>query len=283
MGSVCILAELFATAARFFTWNSRGLLSSNPERFKSKWALILNILPKVDIFLIQETHGSLEQATVAMAAIEHLFCWWFSPGPVERAGGLLTLVRRSGRAKVTGESFHEIVQGRCHAVELVIKDSSSLTGGSLVIGNIHNDRLSLHEANAVSAFFERHVRRSQRKGPRFLTCLGGDWNFLEPGAVPLSIERLPLSARAEMPSPSRRLQKALSDMILIQSDLPSHFNVRLKSFSSFDRWYFGIPAWFIKNTCVQASLSIDPFQLAKDGVSDHAPVGVLFFSTHIHT
>ena len=192
MGSVCILAELFASSARFFSWNSRGLLSSNPGRFKSKWALILNILPRVDILLIQETHGSFEQCTVVMAAIEHLFCRWFSPGPVERAGGLLTLVRRSGREKVSGETFHEIVQGRCHAVELVIKDSSSLTSGSLVIGNIHNDRRSLHEANAVSAIFERHVRRSQRKGPRFLTCLGWNWNLLEPGAVPLSIERLPL-------------------------------------------------------------------------------------------
>ena len=92
----------------------------------------------------------------------------------------------------------------------------------------------------------------------------------------MSIERLPLSARAELPPPCRRIQKALSQMVLIETDLPSHFNVRLKRFSSLDRWYFALPSWYIRNVTVHASLAMEPLECARDGVSDHSPSGVFF-------
>ena len=47
-------------------------------------------------------------------------------------------------------------------------------------------------------------------------------------------------------------------------------------FSSLDRWYFCIPSWILKNLCTHASLLVDPLRCAREGVSDHAPTGVLF-------
>ena len=73
MGSLCFLADIFAGSARFHSWNSRGLLSADPELFKKKWAVISSLLPQADVLVVQETHGSLQDCKMVMSSIEHAF------------------------------------------------------------------------------------------------------------------------------------------------------------------------------------------------------------------
>ena len=160
--------------------------------------------------------------------------WEFSQGPFSGAADVLTLIRKALCEKIGSISSHLLVPGRVQLVECSSTDSHGNEDGSLAVMNVHNDRLSAEQIDELCEKINLFAKKSRRLGPRFLFFVGGDWNFLAPGDLPVTTEHLPAPAPAEYSAATRRLQKALANLTLITSEDPTHFNARRRYFSVLD-------------------------------------------------
>ena len=108
----------------------------------------------------------------------------------------------------------------------------------------------------------------------------GDFNFLAEGDVPFTVNdpmRKRGSQAGTMNSQTRRLwAEALNHTVECQQDSPTHYNPAADSYSRLDRIYTTLAPWALMCSTCTARIYRDPRSLHLEGISDHAPVQMIF-------
>ena len=187
------------------------------------------------------------------------------------SGGVVTLVRRDVLGYFDFPQSQSLVGGRVLRVSL-LKD-----GCEVVLYNVHNFGLTPAQLHDVSSSLAHDVDAALACPHECSLLVGGDFNFLPTGEVPLSlatpttIASCPAPAEAPL-APHQGLRAQLERLVEIQQSLPTHFCSANSSLSRLDRFYTSVPPWMLTLLKARCSLGFCAKWSHQAGLSDHALV-----------
>ena len=104
-----------AASLALSTWNAHALLHLNPKKRNAKLAALRSYTKDIDIFTLQETHGSEEEMKDAFFWFAKDFYMFFSPSLDRNVGGAVVGVLHS--AFKNPDIHHEqVVRGRVQRI-----------------------------------------------------------------------------------------------------------------------------------------------------------------------
>lgn len=158
---------LFAKGLVITTWNTRALLTPDPDMHFRRWRCVMRLAARSQVVCLQEVHS--DEATMHDAATRLAPTHFATVSACAQhdAGGVMTLVS------------HELADAASAHTEVILRGRMTVTSvrtrhGQLVhFANIHN-----HEVPpwAISALRAR-LRRAAEASPPEYVFLAGDWNF----------------------------------------------------------------------------------------------------------
>ena len=171
-------------ASKQSSWNSRGLLSSDPNIYQRKADRGRKLCSKHDIALFQEVHGNRAAAEVFLDGVDSHAGHFSSNRAMPNKGGLLTCVGFAFLAEITKKlqdqtslsdlydnpDVEDYIAGRVHFVTY-----SWNCGWKLRIINVHFDP-DWRVEKQIQVL--KHIRTRILNPLDGLTIVGGDWNFV---------------------------------------------------------------------------------------------------------
>lgn len=261
---------------RFFTWNTRGLLSRRSGT--AKRAKLHQLLKKADVAFLQETNGSREEMWTALRSLENTFRIYPFPGPYRMQGnkrlydngGLIIVVRRTMLVDSISSLPYSIV-GKFGYVLL------EHLGSSISLFNLHNSNLTHSQTvRAVRTICER-IEFVRPRGLHHFLVFGGDFNFTAPGELiywPTGNHSSHVHDDAEH---GHLWKNALQPLMEVHQPFPTRAGVSWNSphfsLSRIDRCYISMPSMLTPVLKFQSTSLQCPVSLAQTGISDHVPVG----------
>ena len=256
------------------TWNARALLIKDPGKpwkRRAKLRVLERILRSATAVLLQEVHGTEEEAGLAFfpfAAEWHIV---LNLGTDRNTGGTAVFLRKADLKNDCAIQNHNVVKGRVQRTELRADDET------LILWNVHNEKLTAIQTNKAARMLRQDVIDTDRDPVRHSVWCAGDWNFLAPGESQMSIASpVSCTSAADVGSTCSRYQQlwqaVLDLMVEFQQVAPTHFSPASLTCSRIDRIFTSTPGWIVTSVRTRASLCAQPRELHETGISDHAPV-----------
>ena len=248
----------------FCSWNTRALCHRDEQKSRKR-AEALHWHSKGSNFVfIQESHGSSLEVTRVLRRTARDFHMFHSCTGHRSTGGVITLVAKSSVPCADDIAFHPIIPGRVTRCVLARGEFKH------VLWNIHNEKLMPAQMACLIRQLSDDLRDAQYEPLRHVVTVAGDFNFLSQGESPFSLDE------PHVPGQVRRatcqLAKSLSQMTELHQQLPTHYCAKSGCCSRLDRIYSSLPGWALKLCHLTAGIKEDPFDLHKQGISDHAPI-----------
>ena len=273
MGSRATAPTTLKSAPRFsvVTWNARALLTRSVRKRRAKLQVLDRVLHSGDAVLLQELHGTEEEAALALFRYKADWHIELNVGLDRSTGGTAVLIRRSilkANATIMNDT---VVSGRVQRTEICAVDER------LVLWNIHNEKMMANITKETAERLRRDVNDASQDPMKRVVWCAGDWNFLAPGDSQMSIASpTRCTSAADISTPARCNQKVWQDvldlMVEFQQLAPTHFTPSSLMCSRIDRIYTSMPGWILTTVRTGASLLLQPRELHEKGISDHAPV-----------
>ena len=141
---------------------------------RAKASFLRKLLPAVDVCLLQETHGSAEEAERIFNVLRRDWVWHSNVGPSRNAGGTVILVRRRLITRDDDLVTESVVAGR------VSRSRMAKDGKQCIIWNVHNYELPADARRETNRRIEEDRLAAQRDPSNVSLWVGGDFNFPPP-------------------------------------------------------------------------------------------------------
>ena len=273
MGNRTLVPTMKKAMSRFnvVTWNARALLTKDPGKRQTKLGVLDRVLLSANVVLLQEVHGTQEEAALAFFRYERDWLIRFNPGPDRNNGGTAIFIKKDDLKAECSVTNDNLIAGRVQRVEVLVDAEH------LVLWNIHHEHLAPNRTREVVRVMTQDVEEADGDSLRRAVWSAGDWNFLAPGETQLSIASpVACSSAPDNCSPlssnQTTWQETLGRMTELQQSAPTRFSTSSLTCSRLDRIYTSTPGWILTSLSARAFLFAQPRELHERGVSDHAPV-----------
>ena len=259
------------------SWNSRGLLHSDPKLRQKKVNALLETTRGADVILLQEVHPDtflINKHLVLLLKEYHIkfsACTSnnISGNPVYNKGGLATMIRKTLVDKDASLELDEPIPGRASALRI------SLGAHSSTYWNIHNYGFTKSQVLRLHCLIRRDIVRCHGGPQHHSTWLLGDLNR-EPHDFPRidindpTKQTFPLDGHNSNSNFGFFGDALFADLVEIECSEPSHYSAEGHFLNKLDRFFITIPshAWITVQPSIQVLVALEVAHYK--GLSDHA-------------